>query len=182
MFPLVRATHDSVGEPLARLDAYTSTMPRNAIATPTEPRTTYFQAASVAPRVPAWPTRNAVAIVVASTATHMTPRLSESTAKLMAARNAQIRASLRTSSDSADRPPHRATTATAPTHRSTYEEVASARSTEEVTTCPFATNPMPQARITRATASGTNRANASLCRHAMIAPRTVGTRTGSQSS
>src|SRR5665647_650936 len=114
-------------------------MPRKAIATPTDPSTTYFQAASVDPRVPAWPTRNAVAIVVASTATHMTPRLSESTARLIAARKAQINASLRAPSGVEVSPPQSATTATAPTHSSTYEAGAAARSTQDVVTCPFAT-------------------------------------------
>ena len=55
--------------------------------TPTEARTTYFHAASTERRPPANPTRKAVAIVVPSTATHVTPRSSATTARTMAARN-----------------------------------------------------------------------------------------------
>ena len=54
---------------------------------PAEQITTYFHAASTAARVRRCPTRNAVTIVVASTATHSTPRLAASTASAMAARN-----------------------------------------------------------------------------------------------
>ena len=63
------------------------------MATPTEPRMTYFQAASSDRGVRWWPTRKAVAIVVASTAAHIRPMLSASTARLMAARKTEIRAS-----------------------------------------------------------------------------------------
>ena len=59
---------------------------------PTDPRTTYFQAASSARWPRWWPTRKAVAMVVASTATHRIPRLSASTARLIAARNRHTRA------------------------------------------------------------------------------------------
>ena len=50
-------------------------MPRNASAIPAEQITMYFHEASSAPLVRRWPTRNVVVIVVASTATHITPRL-----------------------------------------------------------------------------------------------------------
>ena len=66
-------------------------MPRKAIATPTEPSTTYFQAASRAPRPPREPTRKAVVMVVSSMATHIRPRLSATTARLIAARNRHSR-------------------------------------------------------------------------------------------
>ena len=62
-------------------------MPSKASAIPAEQITTYFQAASTAARVRRCPTRNAVTIVVASTATHSTPRLAASTASAIAARN-----------------------------------------------------------------------------------------------
>ena len=62
---------------------YTSTVPRNASAMPTEHRTTYFHDASRAPSVRRCPTRNVVAMVVASTATHSTPRFAASTAPSM---------------------------------------------------------------------------------------------------
>ena len=54
---------------------------------PTEQMITYFQDASSEARVRWWPTRNAVAIVVASIATQTTPRLSASTASTIAATN-----------------------------------------------------------------------------------------------
>jgi hypothetical protein len=73
--------------PAATAAAYTHTVPRNAIATPTEHSTTYFQAASTLARVRRCPTRNAVTMVVASTATHSRPRLSARTARHMQARN-----------------------------------------------------------------------------------------------
>ena len=62
-------------------------MPSRAIAIPVEQITTYFHAASTAARVRRCPTRNAVTIVVASTATHNRPRLEASTASAMAERN-----------------------------------------------------------------------------------------------
>ena len=49
----------------------------------------YFHDASSDARVRRWPTRNAVAMVVASTATHSTPRLLATTATSMAATNRQ---------------------------------------------------------------------------------------------
>ena len=55
---------------------------------PTEQMMTYFQVASTEPRPRRWPTRNAVTMVVASTAAHRTPRLFAVTASTMAARNA----------------------------------------------------------------------------------------------
>ena len=61
------------------------------MAMPTEQRTTYFQAASTLARVRRWPTRNAVTMVVASTATHSRPRLSARTARLMQARKSWVR-------------------------------------------------------------------------------------------
>jgi len=64
-----------------------STTPSRARAIPAEQTTTYFQAASTAARVRRCPTRNAVTIVVASTATHSTPRFAASTASAMAAMN-----------------------------------------------------------------------------------------------
>ena len=107
-------------------------MPRNAIATPTEPSTTYFQAASRAPRPPREPTRNAVVIVVSSTATHITPMLSATTARLIAARNRHNRVAnvpmFRLRSVWCGIPPHRATTATAPTTVSIQALRASTRS------------------------------------------------------
>ena len=92
-------------------------MPRNAMAMPTEPSTTYFQAASSAVRVRWWPTRNAVAMVVASTATHSSPRLSASTASDIAPRNADTRAAYTASWSPRCRcsPPHVAVSPTAPT-------------------------------------------------------------------
>ena len=54
---------------------------------PTEQMITYFHVASSDFRVRRWPTRNAVTIVVASTAAHSTPRLFASTASTIAARN-----------------------------------------------------------------------------------------------
>ncbi len=62
-------------------------VPNSARAIATEQSTTYFQAASRAVRVRWCPTRNAVTMVVASTATHSTPRLPASTAVAMAAMN-----------------------------------------------------------------------------------------------
>ena len=62
-------------------------MPSRAIAIPVEQITTYFHAASTAARVRRCPTRKAVTIVVASTATHSRPRLEASTASAMAERN-----------------------------------------------------------------------------------------------
>ena len=55
---------------------------------PAEQSTTYFQDASSAPSVLRWPTRKVVAIVVASTATHITPRLAARTATSMQVTNA----------------------------------------------------------------------------------------------
>ena len=55
---------------------------------PTEQISTYFHAASIEARVRRCPTRNAVAMVVASIATHRVPRLAASTAVTIAARNA----------------------------------------------------------------------------------------------
>ncbi len=55
---------------------------------PTEQMTTYFQVASKAARSRWCPTRKAVMIVVASTATHIIPRLLASTASVMVARKA----------------------------------------------------------------------------------------------
>ena len=107
------------------------------MATPTEPSTTYFQAASSDRRVRWWPTRNAVVIVVASTATHMTPRLSASTAKRhggqeqadqrpRTSRPAGRRAAL--SGLAVRMPPQVAVRPTAPTTVSMYADSASARS------------------------------------------------------
>ena len=59
---------------------------------PAEQITTYFHDASSAPSVLRWPTRKVVAIVVASTATHITPRLAASTASSMQHTNAWTRA------------------------------------------------------------------------------------------
>ena len=55
---------------------------------PAEQITMYFHEASSAPSVRRWPTRNVVVIVVASTATHITPRLAARTAISMQAVNA----------------------------------------------------------------------------------------------
>src|SRR5674536_380765 len=54
--------------------------------------------------------------------------------RLIAARKAQINASLRPPRGVDVSPPQRATTATAPTHSSTYEAGASARRTQDVVT------------------------------------------------
>ena len=59
---------------------------------PTEQITTYFQVASSEARVRRCPTRSAVETVVASTATHTTPRLLASTASDIDATNALISA------------------------------------------------------------------------------------------
>ena len=85
------ATHDSVDSPPACPAADSRPIPRNAIATPTAPRTTYFQAASRESRSPRDATRNAVVMVVSSIATHIRPTLSAKTARVMAARNRQSR-------------------------------------------------------------------------------------------
>ena len=69
---------------------YSSTVPRNAIAMPTEQMTTYFHVASSAVRVRRCPTRNAVTTVVASIATQITPMLLAHTASTIAARNAGV--------------------------------------------------------------------------------------------
>ncbi len=74
--------------PACRLAKYSSTVPRNANAMPTEQMITYFQVASSAVRVRRCPTRKAVTTVVASMATHITPMLLASTANTIAARNA----------------------------------------------------------------------------------------------
>ena len=74
------------------------------MAMPTEQITTYFQAASSAARVRWWPTRNAVTMVVASIATHSTPRLPASTAAAMAARNRWSRTPYQRASPAAARP------------------------------------------------------------------------------
>ena len=58
---------------------------------PTEQRMTYFHEASNAFFVRRWLTRNVVAIVVASMATHNTPRLAASTAMSMQVMNACIK-------------------------------------------------------------------------------------------
>ncbi|WP_316781410.1 hypothetical protein [Streptomyces sasae] len=55
---------------------------------PAEQITMYFQAASTDVRVRRWPTRKAVTMVVASTATQSTPRFAVTTARHIAARNA----------------------------------------------------------------------------------------------
>jgi hypothetical protein len=126
-----RVFQDRVASPAARVAAYSSTMPRNAIATPTEPRTTYFQAASSERRVRWWPTRNAVAIVVASTATHSTPRLSASTARDIAPRNSTTRTAYSrpgSASGSGSSPPQVAVSPTEPTTISMNAESASALS------------------------------------------------------
>ena len=125
-------TQDSDGSPVPRLAADSRTRPRKAIATPTEPSTTYFQAASRAPRPPREPTRKAVVMVVSSMATHIRPRLSATTARLMAARNRQSRLAkdpmLRLRSVRCGMPPQSATTATAPTTESIQALRASTRS------------------------------------------------------
>ena len=51
----------------------------------------YFHDASSDPRVLRCPTRNVVTIVVASMATHITPRLAASTARSMVARKPWIK-------------------------------------------------------------------------------------------
>ena len=60
-------------------------VPKNASTMPTEPMITYFHDASSDARLRRCPTRNAVAIVVASMATHMTPMLWASTARTIVA-------------------------------------------------------------------------------------------------
>ncbi|WP_406692558.1 hypothetical protein REH65_12520 [Saccharopolyspora sp. ID03-671] len=62
-------------------------VPSSANAMPAEQITTYFHAASTAGRVRRCPTRNAVTMVVASTATHSIPRFAANTASAIAARN-----------------------------------------------------------------------------------------------
>ena len=78
--------------PACREAKYSNTVPRNASEIPVEQMMTYFQVASRAARVRRCPTRNAVATVVASMATHTIPRLFASTARVMAARNVANRA------------------------------------------------------------------------------------------
>ncbi len=56
------------------------------MAMPTEQMTMYFHEASSDERVPRWPTRKVVTMVVASTATHSTPRLAARTASSIVAR------------------------------------------------------------------------------------------------
>ncbi len=69
--------------PACRAARYTKTVPRKASAIPTEQMTMYFHEASSEPRVRRNPTKNAVTMVVASTATHSTPTLAASTARSM---------------------------------------------------------------------------------------------------
>ena len=152
-----RSAQDRVAEvPVA---AYSRTIPRKAMATPTEPSTTYFQAASRPCRPPRKATRKAVVIVVASMATQSTPRLSASTARLIAARNRHISAE--------NRPfgllvvaPQVATTATAPTTMSRYAVSASTRSRPPAPRWPAG----PRASMTTAQASTAAAAAAGVCR------------------
>src|SRR5665213_2035791 len=86
----VRAVQSRVAAadvPVWRDAKYTRTVARNASATPTEATITYFHDASSDAVVRRWPTRNAVAMVVASTETHITPRLLATTAMSIAAMN-----------------------------------------------------------------------------------------------
>ena len=140
-------------------------MPRKAIATPTAPSTTYFQAASSAFRPPPEATRKAVVIVVSSIATHISPRLSAVTASVIAARNRHSSAAwtppARSSVPGSGRPPQSEITATAPTTLSSQALRGSARSRPAPATtapepCTATSSAIPASSTTAAAAIGSH--------------------------